>query len=78
MLALVGFSLILLACSYWRIVSYPRDNQQNAGAENFCGERMNSCSEISESSSIEGNMKVVVVMAGDEKPTFLARPIASY
>lgn len=67
LLVLVAFALLILACSYCKTIDSQRDGQSlNASAES--GVR----TEIS-GQDIEEE-KVVVIMAGQQNPTFLARP----
>jgi hypothetical protein len=72
-LALVAFALFILACSFikqsGRIqVSNTGGHSNNTGALVECREKkIEVCREDTEA-------KVMVIMAGDEKPTFLAEP----
>ncbi|VFQ70170.1 unnamed protein product [Cuscuta campestris] len=75
MLGLIAFALLLLACSYWRLSGY----LENDGNEN------NDSSDI-EAAGGDGNgrggappvfdEKLLVIMAGQVKPTFLATAVA--
>ncbi|KAK4374230.1 hypothetical protein RND71_004907 [Anisodus tanguticus] len=60
MLGLIAFALVILACSYWKRSGEIRD----AGA----GEKLKVVPIFEE--------KIVVIMAGDLNPTFLATPIS--
>ncbi|VFQ74706.1 unnamed protein product [Cuscuta campestris] len=69
MLGLIAFALLLLACSYWRLSGY----LENDGNEN------------NDSVDIEAggggappvfDEKLLVIMAGQVKPTFLATAVA--
>ncbi|CAL9771398.1 unnamed protein product [Musa acuminata subsp. burmannicoides] len=71
MLGLIAFALLLLACSYWKL-SRRLGGRHGGDAEpdpkTWVGVAMPAaCYEE----------KVVVIMAGDEKPTYLATPISS-
>ncbi|KAJ8471649.1 hypothetical protein OPV22_025992 [Ensete ventricosum] len=67
MMGLIAFALLLLACSYWKLSGY-LDGGDEPGAKT--GEEVAmpvACYEE----------KFVVIMAGDEKPTYLATPVSS-
>lgn len=81
MLGLIAFALLILACSYWKLSGY-------LGAENVAGASAPAAAD----GDVEINIsrqedtikveavfeeKIVVIMAGDEKPTFLATPIST-
>ncbi|KAI3426519.1 uncharacterized protein J3R85_009871 [Psidium guajava] len=72
MLGLIGFALLILACSYWKLSgssSNARGDEENGGeAMTVDGEGYNTAVKVYEE-------KIVVIMAGDEKPTFLATPV---
>ncbi|XP_021723807.1 protein GLUTAMINE DUMPER 2-like [Chenopodium quinoa] len=73
MLGLIAFALLILACSYWRL---SRDNdpqqQSNEGGDLESGEKGEGVSKINGAPVFEE--KIVVIMAGNDKPTFLATP----
>ncbi|XP_058113834.1 protein GLUTAMINE DUMPER 3-like [Magnolia sinica] len=73
MLGLIAFALLILACSYWKLSGY-LENGDNSERE-----AENSDEKPSDSLKIPPDMeaRVVVIMAGDEKPTYLATPICS-
>ncbi|GMJ15820.1 hypothetical protein HRI_005251200 [Hibiscus trionum] len=62
MLALIAFSLLLLACSYCRLSA--RFDNNNGGGAGESGENEGVCEE-----------KILVIMAGEVNPTFLATPV---
>ncbi|XP_022751817.1 protein GLUTAMINE DUMPER 5-like [Durio zibethinus] len=73
MLGLIAFALLILACSYWRLSGRLDNNSEGADAERDI-----------ESGEKEGDSnkqvmvyeeKILVIMAGEEKPTFLATPV---
>ncbi|MCL7027313.1 hypothetical protein MKW94_024517 [Papaver nudicaule] len=74
MLGLIAFALLILACSYWKLSGFLDNERSRDDLEN---------GEDDEKSIEEGNLKVhivyeekiVVIMAGDVKPTYLATPI---
>ncbi|KAI3513939.1 hypothetical protein L1887_12180 [Cichorium endivia] len=73
MLGLIAFALLILACSYWKISSEAGERDLEAGDGD------------GDSDSKPGNQKeppvfeekYLVIMAGQQKPTFLATPISS-
>ncbi|XP_068649298.1 protein GLUTAMINE DUMPER 3-like [Aristolochia californica] len=73
MLGLVAFALLILACSYWKLSGF-MENGENAERDPESGEEKPGDS-LKMAANLEA--KVVVIMAGDEKPTYLATPICS-
>ncbi|KAF8370267.1 hypothetical protein HHK36_031694 [Tetracentron sinense] len=75
MMGLIAFALLILACSYWKLSGYfentgeSEERRDLENAEDKGGETIKGSSVFEE--------KIVVIMAGDEKPTFLATPISS-
>ena len=75
---LIAFSFIILACSYFLKHCTIEDQENNRsehqnlelgdGGRNEMGEDM---SNVSDDRDDDG---VIVIMAGDEKPTFIAKP----
>ncbi|KAG4167684.1 hypothetical protein ERO13_A13G211500v2 [Gossypium hirsutum] len=72
MLGLIAFALLVLACSYWKLLGY-NENDGEGGTERDL--------EAGEGKGEAGRPamepKVLVIMAGEKKPTFLATPIGS-
>ncbi|ESQ46482.1 hypothetical protein EUTSA_v10000360mg [Eutrema salsugineum] len=74
MLGLIAFALLILACSYWRLST----SGDNSGEGNDGG-----VDEVKESRSGEKaanaayEEKILVIMAGDDLPSFLATPAAN-
>ncbi|XP_009139490.3 protein GLUTAMINE DUMPER 2 [Brassica rapa] len=67
MLALIAFSLLILACSYWRLTgSAERDLEAGDDAKPEGDTHKTKTTELPE--------KFLVIMAGDVKPTYLATP----
>lgn len=73
MLGLIVFALLILACSYWKLsgrmqednerdIEAGDDKPENSSAKDF---------------PVVFEEKIVVIMAGDVKPTFLATPVCS-
>lgn len=74
MLGLIAFALMILACSYWRLsgqLDQDREGQRDVerGAEEKEGGSGKSVKVYEE--------KILVIMAGDENPTFLATPVCA-
>uniref|UniRef100_A0A6N2N8G7 Uncharacterized protein n=1 Tax=Salix viminalis TaxID=40686 RepID=A0A6N2N8G7_SALVM len=77
MLGLIAFALLILACSYWRLSDLL--NSENEGNDQRDLESGNE-NEGSSSGKEEKRVyeeKFLVIMAGNEKPTFLATPVCS-
>ncbi|TVU02391.1 hypothetical protein EJB05_52106, partial [Eragrostis curvula] len=78
MLGLIALSLLALACSYWKLsgslaAGEPDDleHQGGAGSRAGHGEKGSAAGKAAGGKWLE---HVVVIMAGDERPTFLAMP----
>jgi hypothetical protein len=71
MLLLIAFALIILGWSYFR-------ERTTEGQEvEVGGGRKNEMTEgTSSASDDKDDMRVIVIMAGDEKPTFIAKPMS--
>ncbi|CAN0912375.1 Protein GLUTAMINE DUMPER 2 [Linum grandiflorum] len=69
MLGLIAFALLILACSYWKLSGYldgaERDLESGEGGDGGDGKKE------------EYEEKVLVIMAGQLNPTFLATPASS-
>ena len=76
MLGLIAFALLILACSYWKL-SGQLLNEENAerDLESVAGEKQGDSANKDSVKVYEE--KILVIMAGDDKPTFLATPKAS-
>lgn len=75
MLGLIAFALLILACSYWKLSGYLEggdsaggDRDIELGGEGF-GEKPKLHPVFEE--------KILVIMAGEVMPTFLATPVTS-
>ncbi|XP_008782086.1 protein GLUTAMINE DUMPER 2-like [Phoenix dactylifera] len=74
MLGLIAFALLILACSYWKLSGYLESG--DGDVENRGGDGKTSADPAAKPrESFEP--RIVVIMAGDEEPTFLATPISS-
>lgn len=65
MLGLVAFALLILACSYWKLSGYPNSGDSSGDGKPDDGGATEKSGEVVLNS-------VLVIMAGDQKPTFLA------
>ncbi|KAH7574003.1 hypothetical protein JRO89_XS03G0237600 [Xanthoceras sorbifolium] len=79
MLGLITFALMILACSYWklsgRVENRAGDDGNGEGdLERGGGEKDSDGGESSKAAKVYEE-KILVIMAGDEKPTFLATPV---
>ena len=76
MLGLIAFALLILACSYWKLAGQldereeerQRDRDLESGGEKEAGDNENKVVKVYEE-------KFLVIMAGDQKPTYLATPM---
>ncbi|KGN55404.1 protein GLUTAMINE DUMPER 5 [Cucumis sativus] len=71
MLSLIAFALVILACSYWNLSRRDRDNGdlETGGAnEAKIGSKI-------PPEKVNYDDNVLVIMAGNQNPTFLARPV---
>ncbi|XP_065014343.1 protein GLUTAMINE DUMPER 3-like [Musa acuminata AAA Group] len=72
MLGLIALALLILACSYWKLSSYLESGD---GADQPNHEKPSDGSAGKETAFVEES--VLVIMAGNSAPTFLAIPTAS-
>lgn len=72
MLGLIAFALLILACSYWRLSGQLDDSEGRRDLES--GEEKEG--ESGKSVKVYEE-KILVIMAGEEKPTFLATPVCA-
>ncbi|MED6222682.1 hypothetical protein PIB30_066676 [Stylosanthes scabra] len=78
MLGLIAFALLMLACSYyWKLFVQLQNRQQNGdNNSNNVGDLEKDCDETQRNEPFKAyEEKVLVIMAGNEKPTFLATPV---
>ncbi|KAK9275299.1 hypothetical protein L1049_022561 [Liquidambar formosana] len=74
MLGLIAFALLILACSYWKLSGYLDGGDGGADGD---GRDVESGKEDSLKAPTEYEEKILVIMAGQVKPTFLATPMSS-
>ncbi|GAU20982.1 hypothetical protein TSUD_201310 [Trifolium subterraneum] len=73
MLGLIAFALLILACSYWKLSGYLEGNSESE-RDLEAGQGNNETDEKPQKPYEE---KILVIMAGQNKPTFLATPSMS-
>ncbi|CAI8611254.1 unnamed protein product [Vicia faba] len=73
MLGLIAFALLILACSYWKLSGYLEGNGESE-RDLEAGDGTNETDQKPQKVYEE---KILVIMAGQEKPTFLATPSMS-
>lgn len=71
MLGLIAFALLILACSYWKLSGYLEGNGESE-RDLEAGE-----GRPDQDNQKPYEEKILVIMAGQEKPTFLATPSMS-
>ncbi|KAJ6407023.1 hypothetical protein OIU84_010526 [Salix udensis] len=77
MLGLIAFALLILACSYWKLSGYLESGNEGGERDLEAGEGENKSGDGSEKKPAAFEEKILVIMAGELKPTFLATPMAS-
>jgi hypothetical protein len=75
MLGLIAFALLILACSYWKLSGYLESGENNGERDLEAGE--GGKGDETQKPAPVFEEKILVIMAGDAKPTFLATPISS-
>ncbi|CAA2974324.1 Hypothetical predicted protein [Olea europaea subsp. europaea] len=74
MLGLIAFALLVLACSYWKLSGRMNTAEGQGGEGDIeAGDEKNRGAAIKRPLPVLEE-KIVVIMAGDVKPTFLATP----
>ncbi|XP_054799283.1 protein GLUTAMINE DUMPER 5-like [Prosopis cineraria] len=73
MLGLIAFALLILACSYWKLSSF----LQSEDGDLESGEAQKQSDSANKEAVKVFEEKILVIMAGDENPTFLATPVCS-
>ncbi|XP_020237899.1 protein GLUTAMINE DUMPER 5 [Cajanus cajan] len=77
MLGLIAFALLILACSYWKLSGHLQNEESSdRDLENGGGEKQSDSAHTESVKPYEE--KILVIMAGDDKPTFLATPKSSF
>ncbi|KAF7098393.1 hypothetical protein CFC21_100139 [Triticum aestivum] len=75
MLGLIALALLILACSYWKLSGYLDGDRDGQAAGDADGEKGSASGAARP--AMDFLEHVVVIMAGDERPTFLAKPVTS-
>ncbi|KAF7111324.1 hypothetical protein CFC21_111349 [Triticum aestivum] len=75
MLGLIAFALLILACSYWKLSGFLDGGSDGQAAGDADGEKGSASGASRPAPDFQEH--VVVIMAGDERPTFLAKPVTS-
>ncbi|KAJ9162849.1 hypothetical protein P3X46_022591 [Hevea brasiliensis] len=77
MLGLIAFALLILACSYWKLSGYLENGNEGGERDLEAGEGSNKTGEGQKQQPVAFEEKILVIMAGEVKPTFLATPMSS-
>lgn len=73
MLGLIVFALLILACSYWKLSGrMQEENERDLESGDHKPENLSA-----KDFPVVFEEKIVVIMAGDVKPTFLATPVCT-
>lgn len=77
-MALIALALFMLACSYWRLTRITQQESNNDDDDDDdVVKEVDDDSEKKEQPKVYEE-KILVIMAGDHKPTFLATPSSSF
>lgn len=76
MLGLIAFALLILACSYWKLSGHLRENNHDSVLDPESGDGEKPAAGIVKAMPVFEE-KIVVIMAGDLRPSFLATPALS-
>ncbi|ESR66686.1 hypothetical protein WN944_002852 [Citrus x changshan-huyou] len=77
MLGLIAFALLILACSYWKLSGYLDSGDNGAAGERDLEAGEGKHDETQKPHPQVFEEKILVIMAGDLKPTHLATPMSS-
>ncbi|KAF2310377.1 hypothetical protein GH714_008289 [Hevea brasiliensis] len=75
MLGLIAFALLILSCSYWKLSRNLENGNEGDERDHETGEGSNKNGEGQKQHSEPFEEKILVIMAGEVKPTFLATPM---
>jgi hypothetical protein len=78
MLGLIALALLILACSYWKLSGYLEGGAAGRGGED--GSNAGAVGGTKPAAGLPPPVweeKILVIMAGDAKPTYLATPMSS-
>ncbi|KAJ8767390.1 hypothetical protein K2173_017434 [Erythroxylum novogranatense] len=76
MLGLIAFALLILACSYWKLSGF-LDNSNDGERDLEAGGGQNKSGDSEKQGVSSFAEKILVIMAGENRPTFLATPMSS-
>ena len=79
MLGLIAFALLILACSYWKLSGYLEGGEGGAGTGSDDRDLESGTGDETQKPATPPvfEEKILVIMAGEAKPTFLATPMSS-
>ncbi|CAN0911208.1 Protein GLUTAMINE DUMPER 2 [Linum grandiflorum] len=77
MLGLIAFALLILACSYWKLSGQIENGGDSDQRDLEAGEETGELEAEEKGKKQQYDEKVLVIMAGQVKPTFLATPLSS-
>ncbi|CAN0911207.1 Protein GLUTAMINE DUMPER 2 [Linum grandiflorum] len=77
MLGLIAFALLILACSYWKLSGQIENGGDSDQRDLEAGEETEDGEKKEKGKKQQYDEKVLVIMAGQVKPTFLATPLSS-
>ncbi|KAG2691314.1 hypothetical protein I3843_08G004300 [Carya illinoinensis] len=77
MLGLIALALLILACSYWRLAGQLDERERRSETDLESGGEGKDTSDSESKVPKVYEEKILVIMAGDEKPTFLATPVCA-
>ncbi|CAM0908997.1 unnamed protein product [Alopecurus aequalis] len=75
MLGLIAFALLILACFYLKLSRYLDTAAEGSSPDGQAGEKVSVSGAARP--AVDFQEQVIVIMAGDERPTFLAKPATS-
>ncbi|KAF5470922.1 hypothetical protein F2P56_011408 [Juglans regia] len=75
MLGLIALALLILACSYWRLTGQLDERERRSEKDLESGDEGKDARDSECKVPKVYEDKILVIMAGDEKPTFLATPM---
>ncbi|XP_028807090.1 protein GLUTAMINE DUMPER 5-like [Neltuma alba] len=76
MLGLIAFALLILACSYWKLSGFLQ-SEEGSERDLESGDVQKQSDSANNETVTVFEEKILVIMAGDENPTFLATPVCS-
>ncbi|KAI9106985.1 hypothetical protein K1719_022513 [Acacia pycnantha] len=74
MLGLIAFALLILAFSYWKLSGFLQ-SEEESGRDLENGDAQKQSDSANKETVEVLEEKILVIMAGDENPTFLATPV---